>query len=142
MSETIRIVNGQIDMNPSTGQPNMVSGNRKCAQDLAECLLQDYLASQQYGSYLRAVVRNQIAFATELLVRYYISQAISQLESLQQIDPNITDDEQIQDIQTILITPNNDGVVGFFVSVSTVSGQSSMAGAAIPTQLNQLTESI
>lgn len=138
----MRLVNGQVDISASTGQPVMVSGNRKCAQDLAESFLQDFLASQQYGSYLRAVVQNQIPYATELLVRYYIAQAVSLLQAMQEADPAITDSEQIVQLDALLTTPNNGGVVGFFVSVTTQDGGKSQTGAVIPTQLNQLTEGI
>lgn len=130
-------------MSPATGQPVLVDGNRKCAQDMAESFLQDFLPSQQYGSYLRAIVRNQIPFATELLLRYYIAQAINLLQALQEEDPAITTSEQIVQIDNILTTPNLDGVVGFYVSVVTQDGGSSAAGAALgATQLNQLTESV
>lgn len=139
----MQIVNGQVNISASTGEPILVDGNRKCAQDLAECFLQDFLPSQQYGSYLRAIVRNQFPFATELLLRYYIAQAVNLLQALQDSDPAITDSEQITDIITLLTTPNQDGTVGFFVSVGTQDGGSSVAGVALqPTQLNQLTEAV
>ena len=138
----MRVVNGQIDFSASTGQPVMIEGGRKCAQDMAESFLQDFLSEQQYGSYLRAIVRNQIPYATELLLRYYIAQAISLLQASQEADPAITAAEQIVQIDSLLTTPNEQGVVGFFVSVITQDGGLSQTGVALPTQLNQLTEGI
>lgn len=140
MSLTYRIVNGQIDVNSATGQAVTVTGNRKCAQDMAESLLQDYDAQQQYGSYLRAIVMNRIPFGTEMLLRFYIAQAINLLQVKQQDDPYADAAERISQIDELLTTPNDSGVVGYFVSVSTEEGRTADSGAMVPTQLNQLTE--
>lgn len=140
MSVTYRIVNGQIDVNRANGQPVLVSGNRKCAQDMAECLLQEYDAAQQYGSYLKAIIQNRIPFGTEMLLRYYIAQAVNLLQVKQQDDPYSDAAERISQIDEILTTPNDSGLVGYFVAVSTEDGGASETGVVAPTQLNQLTE--
>lgn len=118
----------------------MVEGNRKCAQDMANCLLQEYLAEQQYGSYLTAIVRNQIPFGQELMLRYYIADAVNRLKVKQQEDTASTASERIQDITELLTTPNESGTVGFFVVVSTEDGGASETGVVQATQLNHLTE--
>jgi hypothetical protein len=141
MSQTFKIINGQLDMNYSNGQPNTVTGNRKCAQDVGECLLQDFLASQQYGSYLRKIVENPVPYSAGLLLQYYISDAINLLSALQQQDPTITPDEQIADVAQILTTTlDGDGTTGFFVSVDTESGQPAQIAASQITQINQWQE--
>lgn len=140
MSKTFKISNGQIDLNPATGQPRLVEGGRKCAQDMANVLLQEYLDEQQYGSYLTAVVRNKIPFGNELLLRFYIADAINRLKVKQQEDSYSTEAERIVDITDLITTPNEAGTVGFYVAVSTEDGGESEAGVVQATQLNHLTE--
>lgn len=140
MSKTLRVVNGQLDISASTGQLITLSGERKCAQDMANCMLQEFLAEQQYGSYLKAVVENRIPFATEMLIRFYVADAINRLSALQEADPEITEDEKINQIAELLTTPDDAGTVGFYVRVTTQSGTNAEAGVLGPTQLNHLTE--
>lgn len=138
MSTTLKIINGQIDIDPSTGVVNTVGGNRKAAQDMAEVLLQDYLAEIDYGSYLRAVATNQIQQAGDLFVRYYIADAIQKLQAKQQEDQFLTPAEQITDIIELSVSNDGQGTTVFFVSVSTADGGPNPSiGAVQQTQLNQ-----
>ena len=150
MGYTLRIVNGQLDLDTTTGQLNTVTGERKCSQDLAEVMLQDYDAETNYGSYLTTVVTNSTAvpFADDLFVRHYISEAVDLLKASQVADQTSTSDERIQDILQLLTQfDTNTGTVGFLLSVSTEAGSSDVAIVNIPTQtqptqLNQLYENI
>lgn len=136
MSQTFQVSDGHVVFSASTGQPVMISGERKCSQDLAECLLQNFSTTQQYGSYLNNIVSNNIPGATELLVSHYVADAVSVLDQIQQQDPYCTADEKVNDIISLITTPVQNGICGYFVQVSTVSGQSASAGA-LPTSLNQ-----
>ena len=136
MSSTLRIVDGQIAIDPSTGIMETVTGNRKAAQDIGESLMQEYLADIDYGSYLKAIVTNQLQGADELLVRYYVADAIQKLQAKQQEDPNLTLAEQITGITQLLVkTDNNIDVTYFYVAVSTADGGVADAGAIKPTSL-------
>jgi hypothetical protein len=137
MSTTLHIVDGQIDIDPSTGQINEVTGNRKCGQDLGESLLQDYDPTTDYGSYLRAVTTTPIPFSGDLFIRFYIDDAIQRLIAKQQEDQYLTAAEQITDITELQTSDDGAGTTVFFVSVSTADGGSSEVGAIQATQLNQ-----
>lgn len=137
MSTTLKIINGQIDIDASTGQINQVDGNRKAGQDLAECLLQDYLADIDYGSFLRAVATNQIPFSGDLFVRYYISDAVQKLQGKQQEDQYLTAAEQITEILELQVSDDGAGTAAFFISVATADGGPSPSiGAIQETKLN------
>jgi len=137
MSKTIRIVNGQIDIDPATGLVETVEGNRKAAQDMAECLLQDYLPEIDYGSFLRALVLNQIPNSGDLFIRFYIADAIQKLQAKQQDDPYLTEAEQITQITELQVANDQQGTVVFFVAAATADGGDASLTAAQATQLNQ-----
>ncbi len=139
MSWTLKVSNGQIVLNEATGQIQTVEGNRKAAQDIANVILLDFDAARQYGSYLTAIVQNRIPFASELLIRFYIADAIGKLMAKQEQDPDVTEDEKIVQIDELLTTPESSGVVGFFVAVSTEDGGTAENGM-MATQLDHLTE--
>lgn len=136
MSKTLKIINGQIDFDPSTGQIVLVENNRKAAQDLAACLLQDYLPEIDYGSQLRALMANPIPLAGDLFLRFYIAEAISKLQSKQQDDPYLTRSEQITDITALQLVDDGEGTTAFFVGVSTADGGEEVVAAQNETQLN------
>jgi hypothetical protein len=140
MSMTLQISDGHIVIQDTNGQLATVSGNRKCAQDMGEVLLQQYDPVQDYGSYLTSIIKNQIPGAGDLLVRLYTVDAVNRLQSKQQEDPYCTTAEMIADITGLDTVADASGTVGFYVVVSTEDGGSSEAGAVSPTALNQLTE--
>jgi len=147
MSTTLQVSDGHIVISPATGVLVTVTGNRKCAQDMAECLLQEYSPTQNYGSYLKKIIKNQnpIPGASELLVRYYVSEAVKLLDAAQLADPAMTADEKIDQIIGLDTASDDTGTVGFFVNVSTVDGGAAQASAVQAaavqaTSLNQLTE--
>lgn len=139
MSYTLMVSNGMVVLNPATGQPFTITGNRKCAQDMAEVLLQYYNPNQNYGSYLNAIVQNQIPYTGQLLIRTYVAAAIDLLTQNQLQDPYITPDEQIDQITQLVTVDDNNGTVGFYVAVSTLAGPTAETSAVQATQLNQLT---
>ena len=143
MSTTLQIIDGHISLDPATGLLQTVTGNRKCAQDLPECLLQAYDPVQNYGSYLKQIISNAspVAGATELLVRHYVAEAVQLLEAAQAADPAITSDEQIDQILALDTASDDSGTLGFYVSVSTMDGGASVESSILQaTSLNQLYE--
>jgi hypothetical protein len=150
MGQTLRIANGQLDLNPNTGLLNTVEGNRKCSQDLAECILQTYDPIINYGSFLTEVVTNSTAVphAGDLFIRHYIAQAVQLLKSKQLEDPTSTATERIVNISQ-LITQFDDATstVAFYLSVDTETAEADAAIVNIPrlvqpTELEQLYEDI
>lgn len=141
MSMTFRIVDGQVEFDPATGQVVTVSGERKCSQDLAEVLLQEYLPEQNYGSFLSKVIKNQIPYISELIIRHYISEAVRLLDAKQAEDPEIDSYERITGITQLDTILDDEGTLGFYVKVGTEEGE---ADAAVikPTALNHLTEEL
>ena len=149
MGWTLKIVDGQLDLDVNTGLLNTVEGERKCAQDIAECMLQEYDPVQNYGSYLTAVVANSTAipFAGDLFIRHYISQAVDTLKSKQLEDPASTPDERINEISQLLtVTDQDTQTMGFYLKVETESGSAETSitnlSASQATSLNQLYEDI
>lgn len=137
MSLTLRIVNGQIDIDPSTGQVNTVEGNRKAAQDMGNFLLQDYLEDNASGSYLREVAQNPIPQAGDLFLRYYIAECIQRLQSKQQEDTYLTEAEQIVEITELLVnTDPETNTTTFYLSVATADGGVEPIAATQETQMN------
>jgi hypothetical protein len=137
MSRTIKIENGQISIDPSTGLVETVTDNRKAAQDMAACLMQEYLADIDFGSYLTAVATNQIGGAGDLFIRYYVADAIQKLQAKQQQDPNLTLAEQITEITELLVKNDTENsITNFYVAVATADGGEAEMGAVRPTQLN------
>lgn len=143
MSTTLKIADGHIVISSATGVLETVSGNRKAAQDLAECLLQQYSATQNYGSFLKSIISNPdpIPGASELFVRHYVAEAVKLLDQAQVADSAITPDEKINQIIRLDTVSDDSGTVGFFVQVSTEDeGQSVAASAVQVTSLKHLTE--
>jgi hypothetical protein len=140
MSYTLQVSDGMVVLDPATGSLKTVTGNRKCSQDMAEVLLQTYDPNQDYGSYLNAVIQNKIPYTSQLLIRNYVAAAVDLLMQKQLQDPFITADEQIDSITNLVTADDNEGTVGFYVSVSTLSGATAEASAVQATSLKQLTE--
>ena len=140
MSLTFRVVDGQVEFDPATGQIVSITGERKCSQDLAECLLQDYLLEQDYGSYLSQIIQNKIPYISEMVIRHYIAEAVRVLDARQMEDPAITRDEKTTNILELDVLSDSNGMVGFFLRVGTEAGQSASTTLLQPTQLKQLTE--
>jgi len=143
MAVTFRVVDGQVEFDPATGQIVTVTGERKASQDLAEVILQDYLPEQNYGSYLSKVATNQIPHISELVVRHYIAEAVKVLDARQLEDPTITPYEKITNILELdTIMDDSTSTLGFFVRVGTEAGKPVSTAALQPTQLNHLTEEL
>jgi hypothetical protein len=141
MSTTLLVQDGHIVFASASGLLATVQGNRKCAQDLAESLLQDYDAEQNYGSFLKDILSNQMpGGAQELLVRHYVAEAVKLLEQKQQDDPEVTPDEKIERIEELVTATDDTGLAGFYVRVSTQDDTSAEATALSPVSLQHLDE--
>lgn len=131
-----------MEFDPATGQIVTVSGERKCAQDLGEVLLQDFLAEQNYGSFLTKVVQNQQPVIGEMVIRHYIAEAVKTLEIKQSEDGAITPEEKITQILQLDTILDDSGTLGFFIRVETESGQTASTAVVQPTALNHLYEEL
>lgn len=141
MGSTIRVQNGQIEIDQSIGQPDMVTGERKAAQDMAECLLQEYLPEQDYGSFLKQIIENPVPGAGELFLRHYVAQAIQLLQAKQAVDPTLTPSERIVEIAELITDLDDDGTGIFFVRVETETGEPDVSTSiVVPVQTNHLTD--
>jgi len=140
MSTTLWVQDGHIMFDPATGQLQTVQGNRKAAQDLAESLLQEYDATQNYGSFLSQILDNQIPGAQEILVRHYVAEAVRLLDQKQQDDTEVTPDEKIVQIEELVTAGDDNGLVGYYVRVSTEDDTSVETTALSPVSLEQLDE--
>lgn len=115
MSYTLKISNGDIDINPVTGNVTLLSGVEKCAQDVANVLMIDRVQptnnraaqefAQPYGNEL-ATLRVPTRYGDMLgrpLVAQKIQEAIQSLMDLQARDPTVTDDEAIDRIDRLIV---------------------------------------
>lgn len=140
MGHTLQISDGMIvfDVN---GQLQTVTGNRKAAQDLGEALLQQYDPAQGWGSFLYEINSNQVPFINEFVIRYFISDAVQNLQSKQSDDPLLDDAEAITGINTLNVVFDGDGNCAFYLDCGTQDDGASVNTTMIqPTSFNQLFE--
>ena len=122
MGWTLKVVDGQVEFDPATGLLNTVDGERKCAQDLAECLMQDFDPAQNYGSILNQVVNSPEQNITEMVIVNGVSTAIGLLQSKQQEDVASTESERISRILALNVSQNDQGDAAYYVRVETEDG--------------------
>ena len=140
MSTTLQIQDGQILLDPS-GLLLSVTGSQKASQDLGECLLQEYLPVQGYGSWLNAVITQQVQDVTELILRQFIADAVNLLQSKQTEDFAITSAELISSIDVLNVVSDSDGNAAYYVKCSTADGGTSASTVVRPANsYNQLFE--
>lgn len=140
MSNTLYVQNGQVVLDQALGQIRTVEGERKAAQDMAECLTQRFLPEQEYGSFLTDITSNKLPYGGEIFIRHYVAEAIKLLQQKQANDEAATTDELIAEILELTTVVNDNGDAAFFVRVSTESGGSAEAIGATPVMLEHLQE--
>jgi hypothetical protein len=112
MSITLKMVDGDLYVD-AAGRYLAIEGIEKCAQDLAESLLNNrdpefppwYPGSELYrltnGEYLKLLSH----FSPMELIHTYVEEAVERLVELQDIDPEVDDDEAIVDIIMLDVRP-------------------------------------
>lgn len=129
MSTTIKISDGDIDINNVTGKATLVRDSAKCSQDVANVMMLDRSQpnvpfKRAYGNEL-ASLQNPVFFSGLVgkpLVGQKIQEAIQSLMDFQDADPNITPSEHIDHINRL--TVDQFGVTDFifYVEVAVKSG--------------------
>lgn len=142
MSYTLKISDGDIDIGASTGKFNTVQDFEKLCQDTGESLLITYDAERDYGNELidfDLVPSSSIASGT---ISRMVSNAITRMQSIQQSQNNLSYGEKMSHIGQLVVVPDKNGDIYFYVSVVSADGQAVEkilnAGKSIPiTRLNQ-----
>jgi hypothetical protein len=112
MSLTLKMVDGDLYVD-AAGRYLAIEGMEKCAQDLAESLLNNrdpefppwYPGSELYrltnGEYLQLLSH----FTPMELIQTYVEDAVDRLIELQDIDAEVDDDEAITEILMLDVRP-------------------------------------
>jgi hypothetical protein len=108
MSETIKMANGDIVLD-SAGRTIVIDGPEKCAQDIAESLLNNYdpqdppyhNGSELYK--LDEMTTTLASFGIPSTIESMVHDAIARLMDLQAQDAAITDEELISEIRYIRV---------------------------------------
>lgn len=115
MSTTLKISNGDIDIDQVTGAASVINGVDKCSQDVAEVLMIDRIQpktsrsaaafKRSYGNELASLQAPTFfsGVVGKPLVAQKIQEAIQSLIELQDADPNIDDAEHIDHIGRLLV---------------------------------------
>lgn len=121
MTQTLRIANGDIDDDISTGRPKLVSSIEKGSQDVARHVLSAFDAFFQEGNELiNNGTGNTNNIMSEALVSQYISEAINRLIVKQQV---ANEEERIVKINQIKTQRAGLSTVVFLVEVLFSNGQ-------------------
>jgi hypothetical protein len=132
MSTTLKVSNGDLDINEVTGMPSLISGVDKCSQDVAEVLMIDRKQTNRSGRAFRRAYGNELAslqtpmFFSGLvgkpLVARKVQEAIQSLIDMQDQDQNVTDDEHIDNIGRLMVEALDTTDFIYFVEVFVRSG--------------------
>lgn len=124
MSITLKMVDGDLYVD-AAGRYLAIEGMEKCAQDLAESLLNNrdpeyppwYPGSELYrltnGEYLQLMTH----ITPRELIHTYVEEAVDRLIELQDIDAEVDDDEAIVDILLLDVRPIGHLTWAFFLTV-------------------------
>lgn len=139
MSTTLKISNGDIDIDEVTGAATEITGVDKAGQDVANVLMIDRIQpkTSRSAAAFRRTYGNELAslqtptfFSGAVgkpLVAQKIQEAIQSLIDLQDVDPSITDDEHIDHIGRLLVESLDITDYIYFVEVIVRSGNTSPA---------------
>lgn len=137
MSTTIKISNGDIDIDEVTGGATLITGVNKCGQDSANVLMLNRKQTNRSGKLFRRAYGNELAslqtptfFSGVIgkpLVAQKIQEAVQSLIDLQDVDPNITDDEHIDHIGKLMVESLDVTDYIYFVELIVRSGNTSPA---------------
>lgn len=130
MSTTLKISDGDIDIDQVTGLSTVISGPEKTSQDVANVLMinRRQPSSSRSATAFNRAYGNEIAdlktptlfgnIIGKSLVAQKIQEAIRSLMELQDSDPNITDDERIQTIGRMIV--ESTGATDYIYYVETI----------------------
>lgn len=138
--KTIKIVDGRISLDRSTGKVNEVESVNKSAQDVARHVLTKYQPYFDEGSELIGI--DGKANLQELTVQQYIYDAVNRL-IFKQANNFDNNQDRVEDIQNLLTRRLNDGSLVFYLQVLHSSGDivelvDTLTRGIEETQLNHL----
>jgi hypothetical protein len=118
MSTTIRMADGDLFVD-TAGRTETVTDANKCAQDVAEVLLTPLDGLRDYGSELASlnVPQPVSLLAGRALISKKVDEAVQRLKRSQERDPYVTDQEQIEKINRLIVNNINDTDFVFWVNV-------------------------
>ena len=145
MSQTLRVVDGDLFISPVSGRAEILDGPDKASQDIAEVLMTPLaqptaeapdpppspdlmidllnaldLPARDYGSELAFIdVPPQLSSAlSKALIEKKVDEAIQRLRRLQQDDPLSTPDERIAGISKLVVVRVDTHSFAFFLEVA------------------------
>lgn len=134
MSITIRVANGGIDIDAS-GLPVMVENEAKAAQELAEVILNEYDAAEDWGSTLHQLTGDPgVVISAPSRIASSLTDAVDRLIRKQLLDGDkITLRESIDNISQLDVIPLNHGrtVWGFVLRVRLKSNFEAVTGFSV-----------
>lgn len=123
MSFTLKVSNGDLDINESRGLVNMVSGVEKAGQDAARHLLSEFDTFFQEGNQLiddGAGAVDTSVLLSEILVTQFLTESINRLIIKQQVS---NDDERITRVNQIKTRRVGLTTLAFMIEVTLSGGR-------------------
>lgn len=117
MSHTLAVANGDLDIN-ALGSCDLISGQDKLSQDVAEALLSDYDYERDYGGKLQTMVVPGLG--AKAMVSSEVQRILTRLQSMQSQDSSITSDERISSVSDIKVVMDKSDA-HFEVSINTAN---------------------
>lgn len=128
MSITLKCDDGDLIV-ATTGAFVLIDGLQKCAQDIAESLLNDWdpdLINWYNGSELYLIDGDPASLSivtAEERIRFAVEDSILRLQDLQQSDDFADEDEIIEEIRTLMVQKVGLMTYGFYLSAITASDE-------------------
>lgn len=133
LSKTVKISDGDWADNEA-GRFSYVEDREKCAQDVANSLLQLYDETLGYGSFLPNLEQSSATLGTtefhKMRIHNEVSDTVDRLMTKQQVLDSITDEEKIDSFEVIVEHADlNRLAYNYFLSVKTVAGDDPLTKA-------------
>ncbi len=128
MSITIKCDDGDLIV-ATTGAFVIIGGLHKCAQDVAESILNNFdpdLINWYNGSELYLIGGDPATLhliTAEERIRFAVEDSISRLQDLQHADDLADEDELIEELRTLLVQKVGTMTYGFYLGLVTASDQ-------------------
>lgn len=126
MSITLKCDDGDLLVS-TTGAFILIDGMQKCAQDIAESLLNNWdpdISNWYNGSELYLIDEDPATLSlvsAEERIRFSVEESILRLQDLQEADDYADEDEIIDEIRTLMVQRVGFMTFGFYLGVVTAS---------------------
>ena len=128
MSITLKCDDGDLLVD-NRGQFIPINGMQKCAQDIAESILNNWNSEDNQwwnGSELYQLERDPSMYAdveAEEQIRYMVEDAVMRLQALQEEDGEVDGDELIEEIRELWVKPLGNMTYGYYIVAITASDE-------------------